>query len=747
MVEIIKVSVAKDMEITVESPEPVKADFELANKLTTEPKIAASMRKINEIIKSHRSVLIFINTRDGAEILAARFRLWDKNSPIGVHHGSLSRDVRIQMEDDFKSEKIKGLICTSSLELGIDIGTVDFSLQFNSPREATRLVQRVGRAGHKLGKVSKGKIIATHPDEIAESMVITRRALSEVLEPVIIRQNMLSVLANQLAAMSMQNRRNNIEEIYKTLIHTYPFRNLTKEVYLSVLSEMRAIHAIWLDKDEFGRKSNTIEYFYDNISMIPDEKSYRIIDITTRQHVGQLDEGFVSLYISPMAKFIIKGESWRVVEIKEDNRILVEPASEIGAVPGWIGEEIPVPFEVASEVGKLRREITDILSKLSEQQLKDLESDKKTQKKLPEQFKGYLKNYSIDSDSFKLYIKYVLEQYNKFPVPTDKRITIDVTQVPEPIVVINACLGSKINETIGQLLSALIASRIGASVGVRTDPYRIILELSARINPKIVGEYLQNVNPEELGPLLKLVLKNSSYLKWQLLHVGRKFGAIKKDVDHKQISMNRLLDSFMNSPLYDEAINKILWEKMDIQRTRQIIKQIQSGELELTFSQLSPIGLTGLDTRRDLMAPARADRTILIALKRRLENEYVRLVCLNCKHTRRRMIKDIEDKLTCAHCNGVLQAVIPVHDTETIKLLKSKKTPTPKQKKELKRLRTNANLVMSFGKRAVLTLTARGVGANTAARILARQHEDELELLRDIIKAEVTYARTKRFWD
>ena len=186
---------------------------------------------------------------------------------------------------------------------------------------------------------------------------------------------------------------------------------------------------------------------------------------------------------------------------------------------------------------------------------------------------------------------------------------------------------------------------------------------------------------------------------------------------------------------------------MDIPGTKEIIKQIQNGDLELTFSQLSPIGITGLETRRDLMAPARADRTILIALKRRLENEYVRLVCLNCKHTRRRMIKDIEDKLSCTHCNGVLQAVIPMHDTETIKLLKSKKTPTPEQKKELKRLRTNANLVMSFGKRAVLTLTARGVGANTAARILARQHEDELELLRDIIKAEVTYARTKRFWD
>ncbi len=741
-VETIKVSVIKDMDITVESPIPSKADFALSEKLASEPKSIASMRKINELIKKHRSTLIFINTRDGAESLAARFKMWDKNISIGVHHGSLSREVRIQMEDDFKREQLKGLICTSSLELGIDIGSADFTVQYNSPREVTRLVQRVGRAGHKLGKVSKGMIIATHPDEIGESMVITRRALNEELEPVVIRQNMFSVLANQLAAISMQNKHNDLDEIYEMITRAYPFRNLKKDEYLSVLAQMREIHAIWHEGNEFGRKANTIEYFYDNISMIPDEKSYRIIDITNRQHVGQLDEAFVSIYISPLAKFIIKGESWRVVEIKDDNRILVEPASEIGSVPGWIGEEIPVPYEVAAEVGRIRGELVDILSKLPEEQFASLKVGK-----LPEQFNELITRYPIDQDSFKQYVNYIFNQLQKFPVPTDEVITIDSTQVPEPITVINACFGSKVNETIGQLLSALIASRIGASVGVRTDPYRIILELSARIKPKLIMDYLFNINPAELEPLLRLVLKNSSYLKWQLLHVGRKFGAIRKDVDHKQISLTRLLDSFFNSPLYDEAINKILWEKMDVFRTRDVLTRLQNGEFEVKLSQLSPISLAGLETRRDLMAPEKADRTILIALKRRLEGEYVRLICLNCKRTQRKMIQDIRDKVKCNYCNGVLLAVIPLHDTKSIKLLKSSRKIAAEQKKELRRLRTNANLVMSHGKAAILALAGRGIGANTAARILSRQHEDELDLLRDILKAEVTYARTKRFWD
>jgi ATP-dependent Lhr-like helicase len=742
--EIVKVSVVKDMKITVKSPMPVKVDYALAEKLASEPKTIACMREIRKIIDKHRSTLIFINTRDGAESLAARFRLWDDSFPIGVHHGSLSRDVRIQMEDDFKSETLRGLICTSSLELGIDIGSADFTVQYNSPREVTRLVQRVGRAGHRLGQVSSGVIVATHPDEIAESMVITRRALNEELEPVTIRTGMLSVLANQLAAIAMQNRRSDIEETYKILLRTFAFRNLKHKDYLEVLAQMREIRAIWLDRSEFGKKSNTIEYFFDNISMIPDEKSFRIFDITTRKHVGQLDDGFVSVYLSPMAKFIIKGESWRVVEITEDDRILVEPATEVGAVPGWIGEEIPVPFTVAAEVGKLRREIVEVLSRLSPAQMETISNRKQ---KLPAQFDELLAEYPIDPQTFKLYVDYILQQSREFPVPTDKTITIDVTQVPEPIIVLNACFGSKLNETIGQLLSALIASRIGASVGVRTDPYRIILELSARIDPKFIKEYLFSIQPSELEALLKVVLKNSSYLKWQLLHVGRKFGAIKKDVDHKQISMPRLLDSFYNSPLYDEAINKLLWEKMDVPRATEILTQIQTRAYDVVYSQLSPISLAGLETRRDLMAPAKADRTILVALKRRLEGEYVRFVCLNCKHTLRKMIKDAPEKIKCNHCNGVLMAVIPINDNETIKLLRSTKSPSSEERKILKRLRTNANLVMSHGRRAILALAARGVGANTAARILRKPHEDELELLRDILKAEVMYARTKRFWD
>jgi ATP-dependent Lhr-like helicase len=571
-------------------------------------------------------------------------------------------------------------------------------------------------------------------------MVIARRMTAEQLEPISIRQDPMGVLANQLAAFAMAERRVSIEDSYRQVTQSYPFRNLTSERFLSVLEQMRDVHAIWLDEHEFGKKRNTINYFYNNISMIPDEKTFNIVDITTRQQVGHLDEAFVSVYIVPLAKFIIKGEPWRVVEVTDDDKILVEPATDIGAIPGWIGEEIPVPFDVAQEVGKLRAHLLEYLS-----------ADQKAENKKEQRAKIYediLPQYPVDKKTFKSYIEYVEKQLTNFPVPTDSLITIDSTQVPDPIIIINACLGSKVNETIGQLLSALIASQIGASVGVRTDPYRIILELSARINPKTVKDYFMQLNPDELEPLLRVVLKNSAYLKWQLVHVGRKFGAIDKNIDHKQVNVGRLLENFINSPLYDEAINKILWEKLDVPRTRKILKRIKRGDLKMEFSGLSYIGRFGLETHRELMGPDRADRAILLALKKRLEKDYVKFVCLNCKRTQRRTIEDIEDKVRCNHCDGVLLAVIPHHDTETPKLLKKNvQSLTDNQRKDLKRLRTNANLVMSHGRAAILTLAARGVGANTAARILARYQLDELELLRDILRAEVNYARTRRFWD
>jgi len=700
-VEILKVSTTKNVDIDVESPATKKIDKEIADKSSSTLKTASCIRRCGELIEKHNSTLFFVNTRDTAESLAARFRLWDEKFPAGIHHGSLSKNVRIKMEDDFKNEKIKSLICTSSLELGIDVGSADFTLQYNSPRQVTRLVQRVGRSGHKIGETSKGKIIASDPDDIAESAVIARKALNNEFEEIKIRESPLCVLANQIVGFAMKEKCS-IDDTIKTIKKAYPFRNLDKKIFISVLNQLREEGIIWSDNNFFGKRKNAIDYFYENISMIPDEKNYKVMDISSRNFVGILDEKFVANYINEDATFIMKGVSWKVVEIK-DNIISARQIPEIGTIPSWIGEELPVPFEVAVEVGKLRR-----------------------------QFAKIEKDYPASQETMKIFSDYIKKQA---PVPNDKLITIENC---ENIIIINACFGSKVNETIANLLSSLLTARTGASVGIQTDPYRIILESSAHAKPEIVKKCLLETKPETVEEILRIVLKNSSYLKYQMLYVAKKFGLIRKDADYSIFGMHKLMELLRDTIIYDEAINRFMHEKMDVEKTKKNLELIQNKKIDVQLTEITPMGLAGIEKRKELIGPELADREILLALKKRLENEYTILLCLSCRHHRKTGIKNIE-VFRCPICNSVLVASV---NEKTVQNFEKKKL----SEKEIKKIRKNANLILSHGKKALLCLAGRGIGVDTASRILRKRHETEEEFLRDILSAEINYARTKRFW-
>ena len=140
------------------------------------------MIRARALIDSVVSALFFVNTRETAEWLASRYHIWDESYPITVHHGSLSKEIRTEAEDRFKAQGLKALICTSSLELGIDISSADLVIQYNSPRQVARMTQRAGRAGHRVGGRIRSVILATAPDEVAEAMVVARRCENREME-------------------------------------------------------------------------------------------------------------------------------------------------------------------------------------------------------------------------------------------------------------------------------------------------------------------------------------------------------------------------------------------------------------------------------------------------------------------------------------------------------------------------------------------------------------------------------------
>jgi ATP-dependent Lhr-like helicase len=706
----LKVSAAKDMRISVESPEPREEHKKLATLLETDEKHVACMSRCRELVESHRSTLLFVNTRDYAEALGVRYHLWDPGFPIGVHHGSLSKDVRIAMEDDFKAERLKGLICTSSLELGIDVGSADFTIQFNSPRQVARLIQRVGRAGHRHGETSLGRIISISATESAESMVIARRAMVEELEALRIRETPLSVLANQLVAMTLSQGAVPKDRALTTLRRSRPFARLTDTVFEDVLRLLAELHLVWNDEGTFRRKMTGMKYFYDNISMIPDERTYRIRDVSTRGVIGTLDESFVATVAEPYATFVARGRTWRVVEVEEDE-ILVEEINEIAATPSWTGEEIPVPFEVAQEVGSMRRLLA-------------------------------LDAYPADDTTRQQIRDWVLAQGDHV-LPTDKTVTVEQG---EGVIVVQCCFGSKVNEALAKVITALLAARFGESIGVQTEPYHIVLETPRNLAAKDVVRVLMETDVSTLDELMRIILKNSSYLRWQFVHVAKKFGAVRKDADYKMLNISKLIDVFRHSPIFEEAVSKTLWESMDLDGAANVLRRIQTGAVELRTGPLSPLSEQAIGRRKELMQPQKADKNVLMALRDRLLSEDVVMVCMNCRTQKRSSVEALPERIKCVKCGGVLLASIQPYAKNELRVL-SKGAATDEQKKVLKRIYKNANLVMAHGRKAVMAMVSRGVGPDTAARILAKYHLEEFEFLRDLLAAEVNYARTKRFWD
>lgn len=236
--EIVRVSVAKDLKLDVVFPEAENSDYDLAERLATFPEVAARLRNLRDLIEKNRSTLIFTNTRSEAEILASRFRIWDVNAPISIHHGSLAKSSRVEVESSLKKGELKGVVCTSSLELGIDIGNVDLVIQYNSPRQVTRLLQRVGRSGHWVGGVSRGVIITMDSDDALESAVIVRKALAEELEEVKIIENPCDVLTHQLAGLLLDEGRMGVSDALSIVRRAYPFAALEERRLERVLEYM-----------------------------------------------------------------------------------------------------------------------------------------------------------------------------------------------------------------------------------------------------------------------------------------------------------------------------------------------------------------------------------------------------------------------------------------------------------------------------------------------------------------------------
>ena len=719
-VEIIRVPVAKMMRLQVIFPKPTEEDVRLAGKLYTHPEVAARLRIIRDHMNKRKSVLLFTNTRSVSEVLASRFKVWDIDFPVSIHHGSLAKSSRIAAETGLKRGDLKGLIATSSLELGIDVGRIDLVIQYMSPRQVTRIIQRVGRAGHSVGRVAEGLIIGMDSDDTLEALVIARRALEEELEPVEIPPKPYDVLTHQIAGLLLKTRRLEFNDILEFAQNAYPYESLTLDDVEKILKYMhgrfpRLAWASFEDKVVLkpSRTKALFEYYFDNLSMIPEEKQFLVVDESTDTSIGVLDEAFMAEYGKAGTKFVIRGSPWQIIHTTED-KVYVKPVDDpTGAIPSWIGEEIPVPYAVAQEVASIRGFLEEkIRNGLS-----------------PEEVSGLLcEQYPADQATVLRALAETLEQVNaNIAVPTEKRIVVEDW---EEFVIIHCNFGSLTNRALAQLLGQILSDKLGQGVVVQHDPYRIFVQTMGTANSESilrVFDELGSMSPQAIKDTLMKSTVKTGLFKRRVIHVARRFGALKKWADFSNVSLQKIITSFEGTPIYEEGLKEVFTKDLDADNLVCVLGKIRDGEIHLqaveTGGIATPVARVGIERvsmKTDLIPPERMRAVLVVSAKARLLNETGNFICTNCwSYLDMVRIKDLPEKPKCPRCGSEALGLLKVEEEKALPLIDKKGERLSKDEEKLKtQALQTSELIAKYGKAAAVALSARRIQSSNVACVL-----------------------------
>lgn len=333
--------------------------------------------RIAELAQQNRSTLIFVNTRRLAERVAHHLSERLGIEKVAAHHGSLTRKLRLAAETRLKNGELKALVATASLELGIDIGSIDLVCQLGSPRAISVALQRIGRAGHWHGAISKGRIFATTRDELIECAALVNAIREGDLDQLLIPEQPLDILAQQIVATCATGDWDE-ESLFKLMTHAYQYRNLSRETFNSVLEMLaegiagsRGRYGAYLFRDQINhkvkaRRGSRLTAITSG-GAIPDNGLFTVIAEPNGVMVGTLDEDFA--VESNRGDIILLGTtSWQIRRVESAaGRVLVEDAHGAApTVPFWRGEAPGRTIELSLHVSKLRQKISDLIPEKSE---------------------------------------------------------------------------------------------------------------------------------------------------------------------------------------------------------------------------------------------------------------------------------------------------------------------------------------------------------------------------------------------
>ena len=660
-------------------------------------------------------VLLFTNTRGESEFLASILK---EKSPLSIelHHGSLSRQVREETETSLREGKKGIVVCTSSLELGLDIGSIELVIHYGSPRQVSKLIQRIGRSRHSKGSSAKGLVVTNHADDEFEANAILDRIKQGSIEEQKVHDGSLDVLAHHLVGLTIQLGQVQVEQAYDVIKKAYPFRDLSLEEFYGVIELMDSNYLLFFDKEKMllKKKGRTFRYYFENLSTIPDILKFKVFDSAGKKIIGTLDQRFVGDFGDPGNVFVLKGLQWRILNVDEKSlRVNVEPFRSGGVtVPYWEGENIPVDYKTANKVGQFRTKVqTGKISLLNK----------------------VISKFELDS------------------IPDDNTIVVESLRT-QSIVVLHACFGSKINATLATLLSSMLSAKLGFVVESRSDAYRIVLSSKSKISEKYLTDVLHD--QYDLGIIVKAALTGTHNVNWRTWCVAKKFGVVGRGAIYERKSARFLYERYSESPLVKEALRELFHDKFDLKNTETILQNLRDGKIDikwydvLRFSKMAePI----LDhTTKYYSSPTNFDKGLLDLVKTRLLKTKHRLLCVRCgKWEKVVQTNEVKDVLICPYCKGRQITSTFYSDYDLQKIVQKKfagKKISKDENHKFQRAWKVSSLIENFGKNALIVLSGFGIGADTAARILRNMVGDDL-LYKQIYEAERQYVMTRGFWD
>ncbi len=579
---IVDVQFLKQMDLQVLSPVDnlIEVDYHVKHQKMYE--------MMDALIQEHKTTLIFTNTRSGTERvvhnLKELFPGHYHESNIAAHHGSLGKSVRFETEQNLRDGKLKVVVSSTSLELGIDIGYLDLVICLSSPKSVARLLQRAGRAGHRLHSTVKARIIVMDQDDLVECAILLKSAKERKIDRVQIPKNALDVLAQHIFGIAI-NEIINIYQLFHLIKNCYCYHTLDWKDFFELIKflsgqyvslEERHVYArIWYDEEtgNIGKKGKMARVIYmTNIGTIPEE-SYITVKIGD-QTVGMIDEGFLER-LRPGDVFVLGGN---VYMFKFSRGMVAQVAASLNrppTVPSWFSEMLPLSFDLAMEICRFRR----------------LMEDRFDRKRSHEEILAFINEHVyVQGNAAESIYQYFYEQYHFSKIPSDRRIVIETyTDRGRTYVLFLTLFGRRVNDCLSRSLAFVIGRSQHRDVEIGITDNGFYLSADQTFNAVRAFDLLKT---EQFRAILEQAIERSEVLQRRFRHCAgrslmilREYMGRTKHVGRMQVgskilfnAVKRISEQF---PILKEARREVLEDLMDYEHAQFIIDEVASGRMKV----------------------------------------------------------------------------------------------------------------------------------------------------------------------